>query len=348
MIKGAPNTTYFFIRGPQKFLCGRVERHQTTAAKMFLGLLLGFSMLQAPLLWAQEKVRIGVTNPNMVFLPARIAVVKGFFKDEGIQAEVIRMSPPVMIAAASTGDIDYPLIFGSVVRAAVRGMPLRITSNFMNGPMHMLVARSEFKAVNDLKGKTLGIDGYGSTGEVTGRMIFKHFGVDPDRDIKVVQLGSASARLSALKQGLVQSIVITPPGDVEAEKMGFRVLARGFDLFSMPQSGMGAHLKKIHTKPNEVKGVIKALIKAARYIRTNRDGTIAALVEWGRVSSEIAAATYDSSLKAVTQDGSIPEDGLKLVIDQAKNELKINREIQPAEVAEFALLNQAQKELGLR
>jgi NitT/TauT family transport system substrate-binding protein len=214
--------------------------------------------------------------------------------------------------------------------------------------MHMLVARNEFKAVNDLKGKTLGIDGYGSTGEVTARMIFKHFGLDPERDIKVVQLGSASARLSALKQGLVHSIVITPPGDVEAEKMGFRVLARGFDLFSMPQSGMGAHLKKIQTKPNEVKGAIKALIKAARYIRTNRDGAVAALVEWGRVSPDIAAATYDASLKTVTQDGSIPEDGLKLVIDQAKTELKINREIQPGEVVESALLNQAQKELGLR
>jgi len=70
--------------------------------------------------------------------------------------------------------------------------------------------------------------------------------------------------------------------------------------------------------------------------------------EWGRVSPEIASATYDSSLKAVTQDGSIPDEGLRVVIDQARSELKISREIQPGEVAEFALLNQAQKELGLK
>jgi hypothetical protein len=66
------------------------------------------------------------------------------------------------------------------------------------------------------------------------------------------------------------------------------------------------------------------------------------------VTPEIAAATYDSILKAVSQDGSIPEDGLRLVIDQARSELKITREIQAFDVADFAILGQAQKELGLR
>jgi ABC-type nitrate/sulfonate/bicarbonate transport system substrate-binding protein len=243
-------------------------------------LLFLFSTLSPVPAPAQDKVRIGVTNPNMVFLNARVALVKGFLQEEGIQAEVIRMNPAVMITAASTGEIDYPLVFGSVVRAAIRGLPLRITSNFMNGPMHVLVARSEFKTVHELKGRTIGIDSHGATGEVTGRMIYKHFGMELEKDSKVIALGSASARLSALKQGLVHAIIVTPPGDAEAEKLGFRVIARGFDLFSMPQSGMGAHLRKIQTKPYEVKGVIKALVKASRYIRANRDGAVAALVEW--------------------------------------------------------------------
>jgi NitT/TauT family transport system substrate-binding protein len=320
-----------------------------TSVKTVLWLYFFFLLVVAPpRLPAQETVRIGVTNPNMVFLPARVAVTRGFFKEEGIHAEVIRMSPTPMIAAASTGDIDYPLIFGSVVRAAIRGLPLRITTNFMNGPMHVLVARSEFKSVKDLKGKVLGIDNHGATSDITGRIILRHFGVDPEKEIKVIALGSAAARLSALREGLVQGVIIAPPSDMEAEKMGFKVIARGFDIFSMPQSGLGAHVKKIQTKPNEVKGVIKAMIKATRYIRGNREGAIAALVEWGRVSPDLAAATYDSTVKAVTQDGSIPADGLRLVIDQAKSELKIGREIAAAEVADFAILQQAQKEFGLR
>jgi ABC-type nitrate/sulfonate/bicarbonate transport system substrate-binding protein len=163
-----------------------------TVRRTVICLLFFSSMLLPNLTSAQDKVRIGVTNPNMVFLNARIALVKGFLQEEGIQAEVIRMSPSVMITAASTGNIDYPLVFGSVVRAAIRGMPLRITSNFMTGPMHVLVARSEFQTVHDLRGKTVGIDSHGATGEVTGRMIYKHFGMDIEKDSKLIALGSAA------------------------------------------------------------------------------------------------------------------------------------------------------------
>ena len=92
-----------------------------------------FSALAPKPAAAQDKVRIGVTNSNMVFLNARVALVMGFLQEEGIQTEVIRMNPAVMITAASTGDIDNPLVFGSVARATIRGLPLRITSN-LNGP----------------------------------------------------------------------------------------------------------------------------------------------------------------------------------------------------------------------
>jgi ABC-type nitrate/sulfonate/bicarbonate transport system substrate-binding protein len=164
---------------------------------------------------AQDKVRIGVTNPNMVFLNARIALAKGFFQEEGIQAEVIRMNPSVMITAAGTGDLDYPLVFGSVVRAAIRGLPLRITSNFMNGPMHVLVARSEFKTIQDLKGRTIGIDSHGATSEVTGRMIYKHFGMELEKDSKVIAL--AAAARSGIETNLVHGIIVTPPGQKQRE-----------------------------------------------------------------------------------------------------------------------------------
>ena len=66
-----------------------------------------------------DKVRISVTNPNMSFLPSGVALKKGFFKDEGLDVEIIRMNVPNIITALVTGDIGYTLIFGSVVRGAL-------------------------------------------------------------------------------------------------------------------------------------------------------------------------------------------------------------------------------------
>ena len=98
----------------------------------------------------------------------------------------------------------------------------------------------------------------------------------------------------------------------------------------------------------KIKRVIKAGIKANRYIRQNRDGTIQVFMEWMKIDKEMATATYDSVGKAFNEDGNLPEDGLRLLIDEAKKTAKINREIASSEVVDLSILREAQKELGIK
>lgn len=295
-----------------------------------------------------DKVRISVSSLDSAFLTPAVAYKRGFFKEEGIDPEVIRMNANVSITALATGDIDYTTIFGSVVRAAIRGLPIRVVASFLDSPTQMLVARSEYKSVKDLKGKTLGVSSFGATADVAARMMLKYSGVDPEKEIKILALGADQARFSALKEGIVDVIVISPPADVEGRKLGFQVLARAYELFKFPFVGLGANLKKINEKPDEIKRVIKALIKANRFIRNNRDGAIQVLMDWGRTSKENAGLSYDSVVKVFNQDGSIPEDGLQSVIESAVKELKINRPIFASEVADLTALRGAQRELGIK
>lgn len=297
---------------------------------------------------AADKVRLTVTNPNMSFLSAGVALKKGFFKEEGLEAEVIRMSVPTTLMAITNGEIDYTLVFGSVIRAAMRGLPVRVVASFLDSSTHALIARPEFKSVQELKSKTLGIESYGATSDVAARLMFKHFNIDPEKEIKIIALGPDRARLAALKEKLVDVIVATPPADSEAKKMGFTVLARAFELFSFPFIGLGTSVKKIKERPDEVKRVIKAMIKANRFIREDREGTIRVLVEWGKVEPEHAAASYDSISKVFNLDGSMPKDGLLRVIDQVKRETKTGREVSLNEVSDYTILREAQKELGIK
>jgi NitT/TauT family transport system substrate-binding protein len=314
------------------------------AAAAIVGLVCGVVGQSA----AADKIRISVTNFNMSFLPSGLAVKRGFFKEEGIEAEVIRMNANVAITALASADTDYTMIFGSVVRAAIRGLPVKVVASFIDGSTHALIGRPEFKSAKELKGKTLGIQAYGATDHVAALMMLKQLGLDPERDIKVVALGSAPARLSALKENIVEVAVISPPGDEEGRKMGFNVLARAYELFSFPFVGLGTNAKKLKEKPDEVKRTIKALIKANRFIRQNREGTIQTLVDWGRTTPALAAAAYDSAFKVYNLDGSIPEDGLLAVIDQAVKESKLTRQVAVSEVADTTLLREAQKELGIK
>jgi ABC-type nitrate/sulfonate/bicarbonate transport system substrate-binding protein len=156
------------------------------------------------------------------------------------------------------------------------------------------------------------------------------------------------ARFSSMKQGLIAATLGGPPADFLGKKMGFVVLARAHELFSFPVTGILASDKKIKEKRDEIKRVIKAGIKANLYIRQNRDGTIQAMMEWLKIDKEMATATYDSVGKAFNEDGSLPEDGLRLLIEDAKRAAKVSREIPSSDVADLTLLREAQKELGTR
>jgi NitT/TauT family transport system substrate-binding protein len=294
---------------------------------------------------AAERIRISVTNFNMSFLPSGLAVKRGFFREEGLDAEVIRMNANVAITALASGDTDYTMIFGSVVRAAIRGLPVRVVASLIDGSTHALIGRPEFKSAKELRGRTLGIQAYGATDHVAAMMMLKRLGIDPEKEIKVVALGSAAARLSALKENVVEAAVISPPADEEARKLGFNIMARAYELFTFPFVGLGTNTRKLKENPNEVKRTIKALIKANRFIRHNREGTIETLAEWGRTTPALAAAAYDSAFKVYNLDGNIPDDGLLAVIDQAVKEAKLTRQVAIGEVADTTLLREAQREL---
>ena len=297
---------------------------------------------------AADKIRIGVPELNAQFAPLALAEKKGFFREDGLQGEVIRINPTVALAALVSGELDYWTVIGNSVAAAIQGVPLRVLACYVPGSPSALIARPEYKSVQELRGKTVGLNTSGGALESTARLIFKHFGLDPDKEIKFLALGTSERRLSAMKQGLTAATMGSPPLDYLGKKMGFVVLARAHELFSYPTSGVVASVKKIKEKPDEIKRVIKAGIKANRYIRQNREGTIESMTEWTKADKEMATAGYESVLKLFNDDGSVPEKGLILVIEELKKLGKVEREIAPSDVADLSILGEAQRELGIK
>jgi len=300
-------------------------------------------------LHAADKIRVTFPGPAAQFIPLQLAQKKGILKDEGLEAEMVQMSGNVPIAALVNGDIDYHSVIGSGVAAAMQGLPVKVVACFVPAPPIVLIARPEFKSVNDLKGHTIGANPLG--GGVTSaaiRMILRHFGLDPEKDVKFVTRGDGPARLTMMQQGLTAATLGSAPIDYLGTKMGFVILAKAYELFSYPDSGLVTSVRKIKEKPDEVKRVIKAGIKANRYIRANREGTIQFLMERQKIDREMAAATYDSVTKAFNDDGSVPEKGLRLVIEETRKAAKVNRDVSNSEVADLSILTEAQKELGIK
>jgi NitT/TauT family transport system substrate-binding protein len=315
---------------------------------MALLIILVVSLFLASSIGAADPIRIAVSNPNMPNLTAAMAQKKGFFKEANLDAEIIRMNPNVAITALASGDIDYCQLFGAVVGGAIAGLPVRIVAGFLDNWPMTLIAQPEYKSLKDLKGKTLGISSFGATPVVAARMMLKQAGVDLDKEIKILALGSDAARLAALKQRVVDVIVISPPADRQMEKQGFRILARAYELFNFPYLGLGTHMRKIKEKPEEIRATIRATIRANRFIRDNRDEAVRTLISWGKVEQEFAYASYDALRNLFNADGGVPEDGLRLVIDQARRSAKVTREVMPSDVVDLSFLRDVQAELGIK
>ena len=294
---------------------------------------------------AAAKIRIGYPSTVGHFITLPLAQKKGFLRGEGIDAEIVQIRPQAAVPALAHGEIDYYAGVGPVVTAAITGVSVRLVTTYVPTLPIMLIARPEFKSVVDLKGKAIGIGVVGSSPHIVTRLILKHFGLDPDKDVKSVPGGSADSRIAALQQGLIAAAVVPPPFDFFAKKLGFSILARAQDLLTYPEGGLSTTIKKIAERPDEVKRVIEAGIKANRYIRTEREGTIQFLMEWQKVDREVATATYESVANAYSEDGTVPEDGLRVVIEEAKKNAKVTHEVSISQVADLSLLKEAQREL---
>ena len=293
-----------------------------------------------------DRIRIGFA-PGASSTPFPLAQKKGFLKEEGFEAEIIRMSSTVAAAALASGEADY--VTGiSALRGAIQGLPLKAVASYIQGSSQTLVARADLKSVRELKGKTIVIGTPGGSPDRHARLMVKHFGLEPEKDVKFASGGLTEGRLARLQQGLIDATVVPVPLDLQARKLGLNVLARAYEIFTYPEGGLITTTKKIREKPDEVNRVIRAGIRASRYIRTNRDGTIQFLMEWQRTDKEIATGTYEFLSRATNDNGSLSEDGFRLIIEEIKELAKVTRDVALSDVADLSILREVQKELGIK
>src|SRR5499433_453533 len=295
---------------------------------------------------AADKVRISIANLSGQFMTFALAHKRGFLKEEGIEAEIIRVTGGASAAALSSGDLDYGT--GMSLGGPITGLPVKVVACFVPVPVFALVARPEVNSVQELKGKTVGISTFGGLSIFGARVIAKHFGLDPDKDIKFVAVGAVEGRFIRLTQGQIDAAILAPPLDSEAKKKGFNILARAEDILIFPETGLVTGVKKIQEKPDEIKRVIRAGIKANRYVRGNRDGTIQFIMEWLKVNKDVATATYEGVVKVYNEDPNVCEKGLRVMIEERKTTLKVNREVPLSEVADLSILREAQREMGAK
>jgi NitT/TauT family transport system substrate-binding protein len=303
---------------------------------LFVGVLI---LPQRPAL-AAERVMLGTPSRGLFEFPVVVAMRRGFFNDEGLDVRKIQMQPAIGVKALISGDIDYFLAWGSTLRAAATGVPVKVVVGLAGRPLHVLISRPEIKAGKDLKGKTIGVDSFAGTVDYLSRTAARHYGLEPDKDVKIIVTGESPTRLAALKAGAIDATPIDVAFAMKAEEEGLNRLLYLGDIIDLPLSGIGVTDEKIAKDREQIKKMIRASLRGTRFMKQNRAETLRMLTDYLGITPGQAAKTYDSSIRSFTDDGMVSDKGLALDLQLVRERLKITKDIPISQVVDWSLLKE--------
>lgn len=296
---------------------------------------------------ALTRIRIGMPNRGVPNLGLVAAQRYGFFRAQGLEAELIVMRPSLSLQTLMAGDMDYSTVLASAARATVSGLPLRILMTLTVGPDFSLVVRPDIRRVEDLKGKTLAVSGVGEFTDVGTRLLLKKYGLMPETDVRLRALfGNHPLRLSALQAGQIDGTVMSMPFNKMAVKIGFKELVHLREVIKTPQGGLVTTMQKIHSEPDRVLRAVKAALMANRFLKEHKGEFIKLLAkESGIHDPVVASLVYEEAVKLYSDNGLITDDAMQEFIVNSKESLKVSREVSPSEIADFSFARRGLSEL---
>jgi ABC-type nitrate/sulfonate/bicarbonate transport system substrate-binding protein len=283
---------------------------------------------------------------NVAFLPFYAAHYRGFYREEGIDLELLFMSAPAASTALFAGAIDYNGSVNSVISAAIRNQPAKVLIFTLAGPLHSLVGRNGITTPAELKGRKLGIS---ATIITIANEALKHLGLEPGRDVSLVPISiSADQRLEALAVGRVDAVLLQVPENIIALRRGYNELLFLGDTLKFPQNGFGTTVDRIRRHPDEVYKMVRATLRGLMFVADKKNSPQArdiVMKQWQTKDPSLAGEMLQYLKRGLIKDTAMPMDSIQRMVDSNRENSKGSPPVSAATVVDFSFLDRARNEL---
>jgi len=299
----------------------------------------------SPALAQLKKIRFSTTSIAVTELQFRIAQLKGFYREEGMDLETLLIRGAVGMQALIGGSVDYASAAGATIAAAVRGAPVRLVLIVNSKPQFDFVAQPDIKSIQQLQGKLIGISSRGGAVDLLTQLILSQNGLTPHKDATLLVIGTPEEMMIALRTGRIAAGLLSLPRQLILYREGFNKLAYSWDyLASYPSGGIGATEEKIKKNPAEVLAFVRASLKGVQYFTRNRAESVDIISKYlGIKDISLAGEVYDLQLSRVGGISYLDDAWMRGAIDFTKKSLGVTKEIPPSQVFDFSF---AEKVLG--
>ena len=298
-----------------------------------------------------EKIRTVVPQSSLNYLSVYVAESRGFFKQEGLDNEILVVSGPQATAALLSGDVDYGGGGGSAMRAAVGGAPIKAIMFQTEKVTFFLVTDPSITRSADLKGKKVGVGGIGSSQDRLILTYIEQAGL-LSNDITRIALGAdASRRILAIKTGVIHATMLDPGTVIFAEQQGLKVLAFLGDVFPYPFQAFATTDRKLKENPEQVKRWLRAMVNALMFVRDKPDEAADVAIKRLRIGNVSKPALvegikrYNRALSSGVP-GLPSSEGIRNALEhEVRIPLKMDGELSPDRVLNLKFIQQVRAEL---
>jgi NitT/TauT family transport system substrate-binding protein len=297
---------------------------------------------------AQELKRIKIGYPAVSYNQVHIWVAKdaGLFKKQGLDAEVIFFRGGQVATQALVAG-DPPIVnIGTVVQAGLQGHDVVLIASSESAYNYSVVARPGVAKIEQLKGKRLGVSGFGSASHNAALILFKKFNLEPNKDVAVVVAGPTMERLAAVDAGRIDATILTPSEMPRARKQGLVEVYDMLDLgIEVQGNGFATSRSFIRSNREIALSALKGYVEALFYIPRNREETRRITAKYMRTTDpEVLDATYDWFVKRVSKKPYPTLKGIQYLLDEVASKLPNSKSAKPEQFVDLSLLQQLERE----
>lgn len=293
-----------------------------------------------------KKVRIGY--PSLGFRQGHIWVAKeeGFFKKYGLDVEpVFLRGGQLAIQALAAGDPPIMSI-GQVVQADLSGFNLALVAGVESYYDFSIFGRPGITRLEQLKGKRLGISGYGAATQFAAAIVAKHLNLDPNKDLTLVPGGPDAERLAALSTGKIDASVFNSSTVPVAKKMGFNELAYLPDLgVEVQGNGLATTRSFIKSNRETVKAALKGYIEGIYFIFQNKAAAQKVFAKYMRTTDPaVLESSYQAYIRTTAKKPYPTLKGLQFLLDQLAPTMPQAKNAKPEQFVDLSFLQELEKE----
>ncbi|HEX5608027.1 MAG TPA: ABC transporter substrate-binding protein [Candidatus Binatia bacterium] len=248
-----------------------------------------------------EPLRVGIPGLSAEFAPVWAANDRGFLKKYGFESEIITMQGGTQLAqAVIAGSIPIAVMGGAYLSAAVRGADLVMIATHMDKLPYSLIVKPNLKRVEDLKGSRLAISRFGSSSDAGLRLALQKLGVNPEKEVIIVQVGGQTERFAALKANTVDGTVVIPPLSGAAQRLGYNALINMNKLgIPYPQEGVVVSRQLLASRRDMVTRFLKAYIEGVKELKNDKEFAIGILAKHLRMDRKKDREALEDSFQEV-------------------------------------------------